>query len=67
MARRDSGPRRYAEAAFGVAQRDGTVETWRSELEAAAAVIRDLDGAEHPLSATWATRAVVLAFLRHFG
>jgi len=41
MARRDSGPRRYAEAAFQVGQRDGTVERWRSELEAAAAVIGD--------------------------
>jgi F-type H+-transporting ATPase subunit delta len=41
MARRDTGARRYAEAAFEVAMRDGTVERWRSELEAAAAVISD--------------------------
>ena len=41
MARRDSAARRYAEAAFQVAERDGTIETWRSELEAAAAVLRD--------------------------
>ena len=41
MARRDSAARRYAEAAFEVAQRDGTIEAWRSELEAAAAVIGD--------------------------
>lgn len=41
MARRDSGARRYAEAAFEVAQRDGTIEQWRSELEAAATVIGD--------------------------
>jgi F-type H+-transporting ATPase subunit delta len=41
MARRDSAARRYAEAAFQVAQRDGTIETWRSELDAAAAVIGD--------------------------
>lgn len=41
MARRDSGARRYAEAAFQVAMRDGTVEQWRSELAAAAAVIGD--------------------------
>jgi F-type H+-transporting ATPase subunit delta len=39
MARRDSGARRYAEAAFQVAERDGTIETWRSELDAATAVI----------------------------
>lgn len=41
MARRDSGARRYAEAAFGVAMRDGTVEQWRTELAAAVAVIGD--------------------------
>ena len=41
MARRDSAARRYAEAAFDVAQRDGTIEAWRSELEAASAVIGD--------------------------
>lgn len=37
MARRDSAPRRYADAAFEIAQRDGTVETWRRELDEAAA------------------------------
>jgi F-type H+-transporting ATPase subunit delta len=37
MARRDTGPRRYADAAFEVGVRDGTVETWRSELDRAAA------------------------------
>ncbi len=37
MARRDSAPRRYADAAFEIALRDGTVDTWRMELEAAAA------------------------------
>jgi len=41
MARRDSAARRYAEAAFQVAERDGTIETWRSELDAAAVVIGD--------------------------
>ena len=30
MARRDSAPRRYAEAAFELALRDDTVETWRA-------------------------------------
>jgi len=39
MARRDSGARRYAEAAFQVGLRDGTVEQWRAELDAATAVI----------------------------
>ena len=37
MAKRDSAPRRYAEAAFQIATRDGSIETWRSELEQAAA------------------------------
>ena len=32
MAGRDTAPRRYAEAAFEVAMRDGTVETWRADL-----------------------------------
>lgn len=41
MARRDSGARRYAEAAFEVGLRDGTVEQWRAELDAATAVIGD--------------------------
>ena len=41
MARRDSAPRRYAEAAFQVAMRDGTVEAWRTELESATAVVGD--------------------------
>ena len=38
MARRDSSARRYAEAAFQVAQRDGAVDVWRRELEAAAVI-----------------------------
>lgn len=41
MAVRDTAARRYAEAAFEIAQRDGSVETWRSELERAAAVLGD--------------------------
>ena len=41
MARRDTAARRYAEAAFEVAQRDGTVETWRAELDATATVVAD--------------------------
>jgi len=36
MARRDSAPRRYADAAFEIALRDGSVETWRKELDSAA-------------------------------
>jgi F-type H+-transporting ATPase subunit delta len=35
MAVRDSAPRRYAEAAFEIAQRDDTIDTWRRELERA--------------------------------
>jgi F-type H+-transporting ATPase subunit delta len=38
MARRDSAPRRYADAAFEIALRDGSVETWRKELDSAADV-----------------------------
>jgi F-type H+-transporting ATPase subunit delta len=41
MARRDSAPRRYAEAAFEVAERDKTVDAWRSELEVAASLAGD--------------------------
>ena len=41
MARRDSGARRYAEAAFEVATRDDTVDDWRGELDAAAEVVAD--------------------------
>ena len=36
MARRDSAPRRYADAAFEIALRDKAVETWRKELDEAA-------------------------------
>jgi F-type H+-transporting ATPase subunit delta len=36
MAKRDSAPRRYADAAFEVALRDDTVKTWRKELDRAA-------------------------------
>ncbi|HEY7413514.1 MAG TPA: hypothetical protein VII13_22440 [Vicinamibacteria bacterium] len=35
--------------------------------EAAAAVVRDLAGEEHPLRALWSERPAVLVFLRHFG
>ena len=41
MAGRDTAARRYAEAAFEVALRDGTVERWRSDLDTAGAVIVD--------------------------
>ena len=41
MARRDTAARRYAEAAFEVAVRDDTVEAWRAELDAAAAIVAD--------------------------
>ena len=37
MAKRDTAPRRYAEAAFQIASRDDSIETWRRELELAAA------------------------------
>ena len=38
---RESAARRYAEAAFQIAMRDGTVEVWRSELDLAGAVVED--------------------------
>ena len=41
MDRRDSGARRYAEAAFQVALRDDTLETWRADLETATEVAGD--------------------------
>jgi F-type H+-transporting ATPase subunit delta len=39
MAKRDSAARRYAEAAFQVAERDDTVDAWRRELEDAATIV----------------------------
>ena len=41
MAQRDTAARRYAEAAFEVGLRDGTVETWRAELDAAGEIAAD--------------------------
>jgi F-type H+-transporting ATPase subunit delta len=41
MARRDTAARRYAEAAFEVAMRDGSLEAWRSELDLAAGIAGD--------------------------
>jgi F-type H+-transporting ATPase subunit delta len=41
MARNDTAVRRYAEAAFQVAQRDDSVEAWRNELDAAASIASD--------------------------
>jgi F-type H+-transporting ATPase subunit delta len=41
MARRDTGARRYAEAAFEVATRDGTLERWRTDLDLAASLAGD--------------------------
>jgi F-type H+-transporting ATPase subunit delta len=41
MARRETAARRYAEAAFEVANRDDTVEAWRSELDTAASIVSD--------------------------
>ena len=41
MARRDTAPRRYADAAFEIGLRDGTLEVWRRELDAAAGMLGD--------------------------
>ena len=46
MAKRDSAPRRYAEAAFEIGLRDDTVETWRRELDGASETLEsgELEG-----------------------
>jgi F-type H+-transporting ATPase subunit delta len=41
MARRDSAPRRYADAAFEIALRDKAVETWRRDIDAAAEIVTE--------------------------
>ncbi len=41
MARLSTAARRYAEAAFEIALRDGSVDDWRRELDAAAVVLAD--------------------------
>ncbi|MFZ5853192.1 MAG: F0F1 ATP synthase subunit delta [Chloroflexota bacterium] len=41
MARLTTTARRYAEAAFELGLRDGTLDAWRTELELAAAVLAD--------------------------
>jgi F-type H+-transporting ATPase subunit delta len=39
MARRDSSPRRYAEAAYEIALRDDTIDEWKAGLDEAAAAL----------------------------
>jgi F-type H+-transporting ATPase subunit delta len=39
MAKRDSAPRRYAEAAFQIAGRDDAIDVWRRDLEQAGATV----------------------------
>jgi F-type H+-transporting ATPase subunit delta len=41
MAGRDTAPRRFADAAFEIALRDETVETWRKQLDSAADTAAD--------------------------
>ena len=41
MARRNTAPRRYAEAAFEVATRDSTLDGWRADLDIAASIAGD--------------------------
>src|SRR4051812_42466967 len=43
MAKRDSAPRRYAEAAFEIASRDDSIDRWRRDLDQAAAILEDSD------------------------
>jgi F-type H+-transporting ATPase subunit delta len=55
MARSTTAARRYAEAAFEIALRDGTVDAWRRELDQAAEVIADpavAEGVHNPAVAT---------------
>jgi F-type H+-transporting ATPase subunit delta len=40
MARRDTAPRRFAEAAFQIALRDDSLDTWRRELDLAATTLQ---------------------------
>jgi F-type H+-transporting ATPase subunit delta len=44
MARHSTAARRYAEAAFEIARRDGTEDAWQVALEAAAQVLGSADG-----------------------
>lgn len=53
MARRDTAPRRFAEAAFQIGLRDDTLETWRNELDLAAATLQT--GGLEPVLANPAT------------
>lgn len=46
MARSATAAKRYAEAAFEIALRDGTVDAWRRELDAAAEALSDPSVAE---------------------
>ena len=55
MARRDSAPRRYADAAFEIALRDSSVELWRRELDQAATTLE-----ERGLEAVLANPAIAL-------
>ena len=41
MPRTTSSARRYADAAFEIAVRDGTVEAWRRDLDTAAEVLSE--------------------------
>jgi len=61
MATRDTAPRRYAEAAFEIAERDATIETWRRDLDAAAEALGGLDaGDDNDLMAVLANPALPL-------
>ena len=55
MARSSSSARRYADAAFEIALRDGTVEGWRRDLDVAAATL-----AEERLAGALANPAIPL-------
>lgn len=43
MARRETAARRYAEAAFGIARSDGTLDDWERDLATLAETLHDTD------------------------
>lgn len=62
MARSSTAARRYAEAGFEIALRDGTVDAWRRELDAAAGVMADpglADAVRNPSIPTTVREAAV--------
>ena len=67
MARSSTAARRYAESAFEIAGRDGTIDAWRADLDGAASVLEDpavARGLSDPTVATEVREAAVVAGFR---